>query len=83
MSKAIKSTNPLKPIIMQLLKAKSGARKITNVVEEKDLEGNKIYTGSCLVRMGNGWHSAGRSFVYEDEVINAAYKMKKLSVEKA
>ena len=79
MSKAIKSTNPIKPIIMALLKAKSGANRITNVVETKDGEGNKVYAGKCLKKLEgvNKYASMGVFTVYEDAVINYAYKNRK------
>lgn len=48
MSKAITSKNPLKATIVALLKKKSGAKRVTCVRQDKDENGNIIYTGSCM-----------------------------------
>jgi hypothetical protein len=75
MAKAIKSTNPLKPTIMKLLKAKSGATKVTCVEERTDEDGNVVYYGSCMARDGrNGYKSLGGFTVRADVVLQEAYK---------
>ena len=73
MSKAITSKNPLKAVIVKLLKAKSGAKRVTCVSQDKDEAGNVIYTGTCMNYIpSRRMYDFGKGFsVTADEVQNA------------
>lgn len=77
MSKAIKSTDPIKAIIVKMLKQKSGGTRVTNVKETKDDEGNKVYCGDCMANAGGYWNGLGTFTVHQDSVMNATYKASK------
>ena len=64
MSKSVKSTDPRKPEIMAALKRKSGANKVTLVVENKD----GSFSGSCLKGNRSGYDNLGAFTVTYDEV---------------